>query len=998
MIFWKDWDTGEKSVFYLLLIAIVASLGYMGWCIYYGDSLFVDWNLKGQIEILTHPLMSFTQDFFDITLTADSFLVINRFIPTAPQIQSIAYAIPMLMYILALVTVMAASTYLNGFSYLSVLVIWVLGVATLDFEGMGIYLPFLPEDFMEGKKAKFFLYAVLGTFLPLNLLFKSVFYKIEFWVRYLVFAVLTVLFGYLCLRYATQTIPAIHGFGYGISVPIFVGLIFLSFSAHEPIRAFLVMVGSNGMQGYRQWMIFSAVYLLNIVYAFVHYRYGVNWGIYFLDPFVLMGISCLLGIWGTYIRRRQYEHITAAPYAVFLFMALALIMISQISLAVRTANDPLTGLYRNFIMIAHLGFGLAFIFHVLLNFMELFKAHQPVYKVVFNPKHTDFWLVWSFGIIVMFGAFFGKFKQTYHAGISASYNIIGSKHYLMDELLEAKQNWVLSKQYSPFGHFNNYMLANILLREKRPPVLVKEYLENSVVRHPKPHVYAYISEIMAEDNSRLFQAIFALREGISVFPHSGELHNNLALLFNKTRLADSVQAYFDKALKYSHYREIVESNQFALWAKYRQVLSPDSLFTQRKMRRYLGTLANEVAFVNATGQPNTRPIAYDLLPDSALDTKALTYLYNLALNPAMAMDTVLPKKIEYYLINGANRIFQANLQVALAVLYFQRGRSDYAFELMEQAVNSAGETDAFTSHVFGCWLLLAGQYERATQYLSVAFSRGNQDSALPLAIAQTYSAPEKARKTWNTLLQTQDERAMHARMMLRALDSSARWTQFSDREKYYTLRFGSISKDIEQKILSSITEKKILQAYLSEKILSATTQNEAQPYFERLSALGLEEYHEAELAYKRLSGQFDERFAQLLQKNVSVYRIGHIQHYRALYLAHKGDTTEAEKAFAEALALLPLEIDLYMDAARFYAKQPEKAYDVLLKGVRLNPEAPDLLEAYILICFERKLINFAKQTWQDYQKLPLPAERVAKFSKIYAQKLSESEKLPEGWE
>jgi hypothetical protein len=993
-MFWRDWSLGEKIAFFVFLSVMILALSDLMLLVYEGEQIFSRWDLKGQIEILSHPLMSFSYDFFEMVIPTDSFLIINRFVPTFPQISAAAYVLPFLLYVLGLLVVITSSTYLSGFSYLTTLVVWVLGVAAFDFDGMGIYFDFLPDSFMEGRKSKLYFYLILGSYLPINFLLQNFENRIGYLFRFLIFVFLTVLFGFSLMRYATTGFPVVHAWGYGISVPIFASLLFLSFAAHEPIRGFLVMVGANGQRGYRQWMVFSIVYLFNVVYAYLYYVYGLDWGIYFLDPFVLSSATCLLGVWGTFARRGQYQDLIEAPYAVFMFMGLSFVFLSQLILALQTTNDPLISLYRSVILVSHFGFGLAFIFFIILNFKELFDAFQPVFKVTFNPKKLDFWLVWTFGLIVLFGAFFGNYKKVYHTGVSASYNIIGSRFYLAQDLKNAKENWDISQRYSPSGRFNNYMLASLALRENKKEFIVADQIKKATRLKASPLDYAYIAELYAQDELKLFQAIFSLEEGLKKFPQSGELHNNLALLYNKTNLADSVWKFFDKARMSSQFSHVVEANYYALWAKYRSDLSLDSLYLLIKPKRYVGTLANEAAFLNATGKINTQAVAYDLLPDSALDTKSLTYLYNLSLNEGFTQDTVLSSKIEFYLFNGKNEIFQTNLQVALAVLYFKRGKIDNAFSLMELAVEGSLSTDAYTPLVLGSWLLLAQQYERAVQFLSMAYARGNDKAMFPLALAYTYSKNPKALESWSFLSGTNGAYAQVAQSVLKVLYANRIDPLWTDLERYYALRFGKWIQSDEMKILAAIGSKTFRDAYAESKVLEATEPSEAQYYFDLITQPSAE----AELALMRLKGQFDARFAKLLESPISIYRVGHIQHYKALYQQFIGDSLAAAKAYEKALDMLPLKISVYSDAAAFYARNPEKAYDLVIRGLRLNPRSSVLLEKYILLCFELKLDNFARRAYQDWLALELPIGQKTAFEKLYAEKLKISEQLPEGWE
>ena len=64
-----------------------------------------------------------------------------------------------------------------------------------------------------------------------------------------------------------------------------------------------------------------------------------------------------------------------------------------------------------------------------------------------------------------------------------------------------------------------------------------------------------------------FDAIFNLRKGLTTFPKSGELQNNLGFLYSRTAIADSAYYYLELARQHVKEKEVTESNLLAFWAK-----------------------------------------------------------------------------------------------------------------------------------------------------------------------------------------------------------------------------------------------------------------------------------------------------------------------------------------------------------------------------------------------------------------------------------------------
>ena len=82
-------------------------------------------------------------------------------------------------------------------------------------------------------------------------------------------------------------------------------------------------------------------------------------------------------------------------------------------------------------------------------------------------------------------------------------------------------------------NFRSYYSLGGMALERDNRVAAKIFFEDAVQKVKSPYGYANISDLFLKDD-KYFEAIFALQEGIGNAPESGELYNNLALLYNKT--------------------------------------------------------------------------------------------------------------------------------------------------------------------------------------------------------------------------------------------------------------------------------------------------------------------------------------------------------------------------------------------------------------------------------------------------------------------------------
>jgi tetratricopeptide (TPR) repeat protein len=108
---------------------------------------------------------------------------------------------------------------------------------------------------------------------------------------------------------------------------------------------------------------------------------------------------------------------------------------------------------------------------------------------------------------------------------------------------------------------------------------------------------------------------------------------------------------------------------------------------------------------------------------------------------------------------------------------------------------------------------------------------------------------------------------------------------------------------------------------------------------------------------------------------------------------------QAENYYSQALKRLPTDADVVKYASHFYAtirRNPERAYEISLTSIQLNPLSPELLKVYILQCLEMRLITYAEESMDKLLYLVGPTDYQL-FQQVYEAKKASVENMFSDW-
>ena len=456
-----------------------------------------------------------------------------------------------------------------------------------------------------------------------------------------------------------------------------------------------------------------------------------------LDPLVLLLPAVLAGGLGLRLRAPSYAGwVPYAQGAAQLYPLLVVGAAGALAYAFATANTPLVAAARGFAGVGLLLLGGAFWLYVLLNFMPLIRQRLRVYRVVFEPRRLPFYAVYilALGGIISIETRKGfPLPDQVRAG---QYNLLGDLTRqqseaqpddlglaVLAERYYAESGDVLyrSNLHAQFGRAALYRF-----RQQRQNEI--NALRRALQRGPSEQAYVRLAALHNEPND-LFEGLDVLRRGLKALPRSEVLAGDLAQLFTKTALVDSVAFYLDKTEQLAPGSYASQTNQLGF------LLSQNLLAEARRLRDKRVVKTSEPAVASnytllqlrvaaATGPTPIAP------PETllTLDDATFAQLYHLVLlrvarhpNP---LTPALLGRLKRLAAQPANANYYEQLQFLQALVYHARGEEQAARQLLAPLASGTEATAGYYQQLLGLWQLQQGQYATAAAQLGFAATHG----------------------------------------------------------------------------------------------------------------------------------------------------------------------------------------------------------------------------------------------------------------------------------
>ncbi|UOQ72076.1 tetratricopeptide repeat protein [Hymenobacter cellulosilyticus] len=734
---------------------------------------------------------------------------------------------------------------------------------------------------------------------------------------------------------------------------------------------------------------------------------GVN-----LEPLVLLIPAAIISWLNLRRRAATYGEFVPFEAAQLLYLVLLTVAAGFLGFAFATANDPLLSAARDFTALALLCVGAAFLLYLLFNFVTLIRQKLRVFWVVYEPKRLPFYIVYVVGIgsllaVQMRNNFFvldqvqaGYFNnvgdltrlQSEEQANTEGLALLAERYYAESDVLD-QHNHRASMGRAALYHFRSQRQNEI------------NALRRALSRAPSEKISLRLAALYNEPTD-FFDRLHVLRQGIKSTPRSARLANDLAQLYSRSTLTDSVDYYLRRAEALAPNSPAVETNRLAFLIQTQQAEAARQLIAERKSAADNAGWASNVSLLNLlSGQPR-RPEATTLL-SPVLTTAQFARLYHDALHRAALADKSQLKLLERLAQQPENSAYFDQLTFLRALTQHYSGQPVAAQATLLPLTTGNSTGSAYYQNLWGLWLLEQRQYAPAAARLADANRNGYLEAALFRAYAQALlNQPDSARASALKALPDKtfalSQRAQRLLNIL-TLDFNTQYPTAPDSVKaqYLVLRGSSLNHG------SLITQAAALgtpasrEAALLAQIPRALRAGQlpaAQQAIELFAPKPATQTTAAS-AWNVLRGQVYLQGKQLAPlRNVVQQGYFHRQDrpYRLYYQASlaqlDNNAVQAAKLFDQLVREAPFLEEGVVAAADFYLsrQQDMPAYNALLKGLEYNPESVPLLKAYTLAAIPAGLSEYAAASLERLRPLLSPAEYSTFLTQYNARRASQT--------
>ncbi len=925
-------------------VAILAtSLLLLSWAWFFGPRQTITIDTVSIRESLPVVFTSLSRGIFDLNVPVDNYLVTEFFRGSRVQLQP-QWAIGMLVvFALAVCLLYAIATFFSRF--------WFLITSTVL---IGLLISLQPDRLLlfgtsdnTALIVLLVLFPGIGYLLHVNLVNLNLAGRIGCMAGMGVMAAVIIHTGahldHPFFQLAQQA---------QISI-LLIAILFIILIAHETIAFFLKIVTRyntfSSTQSLTHFSVVTFFYLLALLLRYLYNTRTISWDLVYLDAFVVLGASVVLGYRGFTDRDEQHHHIIRfRQHQQLWYVGLAAISLFACAWFFISANDPLQEVMEDAIIFSHLGFGFIFWVYVIANFYTLLRLNKAVYQVVYRPRLMPYATFRIVGAIAMLGFLANTSFFPYYQSFAGYYNGIGDAALYRNRLFEAEQYYKLGRQYQINNHRSNYSLASLAERQGDDATAVYYYREAR--QKPQAEDFLNLAEIYRL-KGRFFDALFEIREGLQLLPDHPALLNNLGMLYSRTTVYDSAFIFLKKAQEQPLAEAPATANLLGVLAKSKsEVVLQDVESTMVPTPEYPAAKNNLLVLANQlreTSSASLQPDAY--LQDSVLNRVSFSYLYNYALfQPASEK---LLNRFREFRATRQNESLYEPLDFSIALLNYRLNHVQTAFRQMKMLAQYSSEKGGFYYHLLGVWSLEQGAPRLAVDFFTQAQSNRYPEADLNRGIAWLEAAGFSGK--WMN-------------------QAEAYWKELSADSLYLTVTdtVNSLFSYGPQEVLDKGEGTRYQYLRMYGNTLDSSSYNLLLSSYEGNSR----QYIETELRNRFY--QHAEGGQTLVADSLSHLITSELLTEDQLNLLW-------ENPFYEKGILKAIEFERRSNTDVF------STYEKLLESLRLNPYSSVLNKAYILQCGLLGFENYAEEVLADYQAL-VSSARYEETYNAYQELLKES--------
>jgi hypothetical protein len=949
--FWKEWPKQYRALWAFLSGLFVVSLLFLWFNYFQGAHGIIHWEKIQQQKIIETTVHNFRLGPFQLNVPGESYVIFEYLQGSDIHHNTLASYVYLAVLIVCSMVLLTVITTLPKFWYYAAMTLFILFVLSLRLDVLLVF----------GQRGYIIPAAVLTVFISVSFYFKSFRPATGFTHRMMMFLALSAITGLMIFFFSGVPYPLLHLSVTAYLPSLILCILFIIMVAHEILVSFVYISSQGTSKSLQHFSIVSFIYLINVMITCLHEMSVIDWQFVYINLYLLLTFSAILGLWGFKLREPQYESIMSfVPVGAIFFLALGTICFMTISQLLGNANDAALKIVRDVIIFSHAGYGIIFLTYIFSNFMVMMAQNIQVYNLLYRPNRMPYFTFRFAGLIAMLAfVFYSNWRQYVYHGLAGFYNYVADLYVLQDKELLAQSFYDQSRQYAFQNNRANYALATIkssrinfegahynyeLANGKRPT-------EFSLVNEGNLHLW----------KESYFPAIKSYRKGKSTMPSSAALSNNLGFAYGKTHSLDSATYFMNQARQYSLTKSSAEGNFLALAATEYVPIRTDSVVKIFDNPSSV-VLSNALALATLFGQQINTTV--NPLAEKNLNLYSATLLNNYIIRNVRAIDTSFINTVHRIASDSLNFEYSEALKASLAHAYYHQGNVSKAMEVLGELAYLTQAYKGKYNYIMGLWALEQDNPQVASSYFMHAETAEYKDARFYNAIALTEALNvNSALAAWDSIAIRGDENektiADRMRRILSVSPSQA--LSLNDAEKYQYCRYRIGVPDTV--FFARISNAFDNADYKAQALLDmAKAQFEAGNtvpairYINQISGLELtdenlfNEVRHAELLLLAWRGelqllatqinkgiQFDSRHA--LEKML----------YAALISQSNGDVEKARENYRILGTWNPYFEEGVISAAKFFRKENADnmvAYNILVEAIQVNYNSYRLMAEY----------------------------------------------------
>jgi len=949
--FWKSWLKDYRWIWYLCAVVFVFSISFLWYSYFRGADGVINWVKLQEQKVIETTLHSFQLGPFNLSVPADSYAILEYFHGSDIEPNTTASYLFLAVLTFAAVIILAVITTLEKFWYFVGMALFLLFIVSLRLEVIGIF----------GLYNKIPVVIVILLYTATSFYFARIKNTHPFIKRLLVFGVLTLLLVVVIALFAGVQYPFYHLTLTGYTPGLIVSVIFIMTVAHEILASFIYIVSQGSSKSIQHFGLISIIYMSNVIITCFHEIGIIDWNFLYINPYLLLTISAILGIWGFRQREMLYDNIVSyAPFGGYFFLAIGAICFATTGSLLGNANDPGLRIIRDLILFSHTGYGIIFLTYIFSNFILMMARNLPVYKVLYNPNRMPYFTYRFAGVIAVLGfVFYMNWHDYVFNGTAAFYNYAGDMHTLLGNSENAENFYKQAQSQGFQNNRANYAMA-ISKSSRFSMEAAHEDYSQANAKRPTPYSLTNAGNIYLWEGD-VFSAIKEYKHAYNVLNGSSVIDNNLGFAYTKVHDLDSALLYLNRARNDSYTKTSAETNFFALAAL---ELIPIKIDSVLKLFETSATSVLGNALALSTLQRQEIKAEVNPLANKKLNLYSATLLNNYCIKYATTLDTSFVSEAFKIASDSLNADYSEAIKASLAFAYYFQGNVTKALEVLAELAYVSQEYQGKFNYLMGLWALEQENPELASSYFTHATTAKYKEATFynAIALSEAHDTAE-ALIAWDSVSSGNNPEQLAIALQMKKILTipASNAASLNDAEKYQFCRYRMSPRD-------SLTFNRLIQTFdntnykaqalldFSKKCYDANQSTAAIKFFNRISGLELTDerlYNDVRhFELLMLASRRDlSNLAQQINKGITFDRSRSLEKsfYTALIAESGGDTLTAKKNYEILARYNPYLEDGVIAAAEFYRKQKNsglRAYNILAEAIQINDNSLRLLRAY----------------------------------------------------